>query len=504
MNIKKISTALIVLGFLGLAASILVDIIKTGELKIQSAQILVIEVSALLIVFGALCRQLSTKAVDGKINSRNISQKLYDIPLSLWGMIGFLITFFSFFLTPMFFDPSHRIHYFNKYLPDRYPIGADILLLTDSIKQWFASEQSPYSNTQFPQYSPFAYIFFSPLTLISNIHFLYRLITILTFICFILSSLIIPLLMIKSKERSLIALFFVSGLLSYGMQFELERAQFNIITFTFCIAAVYIYHFHHSFRRFAYLLFVIAVQLKLYPAIFIFMFIKDWKDWKGNLRRLIILGLVNFLLLFIAGLQSFLGFVNLVKIQLSNPGLSWTGNHSIKAFLSEFVENNGFDLISTESVHFFQQHINGISNLFLIIFLASILSAILRAYRMNQQGIDALLLLTCSIGALIIPVSNDYTLPIITTPMALAFLTISNNNHEKRKIAIILFLILTTASYSALLYPFKYKPLYLQNSFPLLFLLLITSTSLNLMTRGPNSTNRPAELTSPDNLELPP
>ena len=124
MNIKKLGTVLIILGILGFAISILVDLIRTGELNIQSAQILIMEVSLLLIVFGALCRQLSTNTTDGKINSLNISQMLYDIPLSLWGMSGFLITFFAFFLVPMFFDPSHRIHYFNKYLPDRYPIGA--------------------------------------------------------------------------------------------------------------------------------------------------------------------------------------------------------------------------------------------------------------------------------------------------------------------------------------------------------------------------------------------
>jgi hypothetical protein len=137
-------------------------------------------------------------------------------------------------------------------------------------------------------------------------------------------------------------------------------------------------------------------------------------------------------------------------------------------------------------VQFIQQHINGISNLFLAIFLVCIFLVILRVYRTNQTGMDTLLLLTCTIGALIIPVSNDYTLPIITTPMALAYLTISNNNYEKNKIAAILFSILAAISYSALLYPFKYKPLYLQNSFPFLFLLLIASTSLSLMTQGSN------------------
>lgn len=488
MNKNKISAGLIALGILGIISAILVDIVRTGALQIQAAQILIIELGLFTIILGLLIRQIFTNNSEGKYHYSRIIEWLKGLPMITWTLVGYFISYFAFFIIPMFFNSPPRIQYFNKYLPDGYPIGGDLSFLTQLIHQWFTTNQSPF-YIQF--YPPFTYIFLSPFLLINDHHLLFKLVTITTIVCFILSSLIIPLWISKQWNRSLIFIFFITGLFSYGMQFELERGQVNVFAFLFCMSAIYIYHYHHSFRYYAYLLFSIAIQLKIYPAIFIVMFIKDWRDWKGNLRKAIAIGLFNFSLLFIAGVQPFLEFIKSATIQLRTPGWSWTGNHSIKAFVSEFAENNGFGLVNVDTVELIQQHIGLISNIFMVAFILCFLSAIFHACRRNQQGFDTVLFLTCAIGALIIPVSNDYTLPILAAPMALALTAISNSNYGRNKFIAILLLIITSTAYSATLYPFKYKVLFLQNSFPALFIILITITILNyiIISSGKNTAN---------------
>ena len=490
MSKNNVSAALITLGIFGITTAILVDIIKSGALKIQAAQILIIELALTAILLGLLTRKIfENHGAETNLLSRLVKW-LTGLPMITWVMVGYLIAYLAFFIIPMLFNTPPRIQYFNKYLPDGYPIGGDLLFLTQLIQQWFTTNQSPF-YIQF--YPPFTYIFLSPFLLINDHHLLYKLVTITTIACFILSSLIIPLWTSKKWDKSLIFIFFITGLFSYGMQFELERGQVNVFAFLFCMSAIYIYHYHHSFRYYAYLLFSIAIQLKIYPAIFIVMFIKDWRDWKGNLRKIIVIGLFNFSLLFIAGVQPFLEFIKSATTQLRTPGWSWTGNHSIKAFVSEFAENNGLGLVKADTVEMIKQHIGLISNIFLVAFILCFLSAVLHAYRRNQQEFDAVLFLTCTIGALIIPVSNDYTLTILAAPMALALTSISNSSYGRNKFIATLLLIITTTAYSITLYPFKYKTLLLQNSFPALFTILITVTILNyiITITGKNTAENP-------------
>ena len=79
----------------------------------------------------------------------------------------------------------------------------------------------------------------------------------------------------------------VTGLFSYGFQFELKQGQWNLIAFLFSVAAIYLFHQKPKYRWAAYLLFSISVQLKLFPAIFVFTLIDDFTDWKNNAKRII-------------------------------------------------------------------------------------------------------------------------------------------------------------------------------------------------------------------------
>jgi len=230
----------------------------------------------------------------------------------------------------------------------------------------------------------------------------------------------------------------------------------------------------------AYLLFSISIQLKLYPAIFMVMFVDDWKDWKNNILRFLGIGVFNLLLLFVMGYQVFLDFIRSVSTQLASPGWAWNGNHSIRAFVAA-LERDGLNILAPGSVEMIQQNSDLLSNLLLITFLITFATAVIISALNKEVGIDTFLLLTCMIGALIIPISNDYKLSILSAPIALflgSIPVLKNKRHQFLSIALTLGI---SIAYFATLIPFKYKPYVLSNTFPLLFIILILSTIMNLI-----------------------
>ncbi len=128
---------------------------------------------------------------------------------------------------------------------------------------------------------------------------------------------------------------FVTGLLSYGFQFELERGQFNVIAASLAYLAVWIYHSGRGSELWAYVLFSLSVQMKLYPLVFIVMFIRDWRDWKSNLSRLSLLALANFGLFFVLGWRVFLDFVSAVRLVSVRMDAISISNHSIHSFITQ-------------------------------------------------------------------------------------------------------------------------------------------------------------------------
>ena len=110
------------------------------------------------------------------------------------------------------------------------------------------------------------------------------------------------------------------SLFSYGILFELERGQYDLIAMFLCIAAIYLFHFHPRLRIPAYLLFCIAVQLKIYPLIFIVALIDYSQPVSTHLKRWGALLLANFLLLFMLGLRPFMEFKQAMLTQLR---ISW-------------------------------------------------------------------------------------------------------------------------------------------------------------------------------------
>ena len=474
---KKTGQGIITCGVLGILTAVLVDVIPSAKPGIQATQILGIEVSALILSIGIWV--FNSKA-NGQIKLTNtitvLIEYIIKLPVFVWILIGFFISYLFFWIAPLFLNETLRMDYLVKYLPDRYPIGTDLIRVLDLTRQWFQDGQSPYP-TQF--YTPFTYIFFAPLLLVDSYPKLFTVITLFSVVAFAVLTIILPIKLSEMKNMPVVLLFFITGLFSYGVQFELERGQYNIFTFLLCLLSIYIFHKYKEQRLLAYLLFTLSIQLKLYPAIFIVMFVDDWKEWKVTLRRFALIGGLNFALLFVMGWNVFMEFIQSVSLQIITPVWNMDVNHSINSFVDMLATGTlkGFPLSWQFFAHQFSE---AISTILMAAFLVIFIFALLFSKPKQGKGVDTYLLLTCTIGALILPVSMDYKLCILTTPLAL-FLGNLPEIPPRHKFIYILLIIGISIVYSSLLAPFKYKPDFLRNSFPPLLLILLLATALNFI-----------------------
>ncbi len=401
---------------------------------------------------------------DNRRNNTIVSasiKKILGFPSVSWVLAGFMVAYFLFFVLTVFLN-SKVIMNFPKYVPAyRFFIGVDL----HHMREYSFAR---LINNIPPHFPPFTILFFSPL-LLTSLPNAYKVWVIIILLCYFLSALIIPILVRKTKSAySLLLFLFSIGLFSYGLQFELERGQFNLVTITLCMVSIYIYHYKHKYRYLAYLLFSIAINLKLWPAIFIVMFINDWSDWKGIIKRFSSLFVFNFILLFVLGYQTFLGFIEKISKLISNPG-TWIRNHSITGYVSN----------QTNSIEWIRPYSSLIRLFFLIIFCLFFIAIIYKTYKRRENGLNPYLLLACTIGALIIPsTSNDYKLSILTGPIAIVLLDIKTNADSRKNIISIPFIFLTSLAYSSIQFSQEYKPIFLQNNFPALMVVLFLVTYL--------------------------
>ncbi|MBI4761819.1 MAG: glycosyltransferase family 87 protein [Chloroflexota bacterium] len=483
MSTHKLGRIFIISGVIVILASVLVDWIGVGDQTIGSSQLAGIMVGIFVAVTGFSLAFLAVdKAVDWRAGLRSALNRLLDMPVSIWVVMGFLGIFILFFVAPMFLNTDWSMRYFVKYLPDRRPIGLDLRTTMGVVTPWVQTRESPYPDLFYP---PLTYILFAPLSLL-NYPASYVLITFLTLFSFCALAALAALLLAPGRDRSIIMLFFVSGLVSYGFQFELERGQFNVITFFLCALAVYIFHRYYEFRYLAYLLFSAAIHIKLYPAIFILTFVRDWRDWKSNLKRWFGLGAFNFALLFALGYREFLGFVDTVMIQIRTPSWTWNGNHSLQAFIFNFMRD-GYGLVSPATLAALQRNSGTITYILLGIILACIFAVVIRAYLLKENGFNPYIFGVCTLGALIIPTSNDYTLPILAAPLALFLSSLPPIRGFRAKVPAILLILTISAAYASILLPFKYKPYFMNNSFLPLLLILIAGTALYFLKDTPSN-----------------
>jgi hypothetical protein len=401
--------------------------------------------------------------------------RILNAPLLAWVSLGFLTSYLLFFIYPIFF--SAQVMNFFRYVQTVNPIGLDLRLMLSYSESWFIVKQTPYIGSNL--YPPLASILFTPL-LFTDFSWAYRIVTLVSVFCYTIMTFVMPLRTGREgKATPLLILIFITGLLSYGFQFELERGQFNVIAIFLCFLAIWIHHYHSRYRIAAYILFTLSVQLKIFPFIFIVMLINDWHDWKNNLKRISILTLVNFALFFILGPQIFINFLDAIKEQAVNPYI-WVGNHSISSFVAIL-----FGLAAAQGRGWPDQYAGWAQIALLAFIVVCHFSVLLQTYRQNQKGLNPHLLIACTIGALLIPsVSHDYKLAILAAPVACLFAEDGFSDRAKNPRQKIIFselMFIFSVAYSSTLVSFTNKPPLLQNNFPALFVMLLVTTILSLL-----------------------
>lgn len=470
ISMKSMGYVLVGIGFIGALFSLLVDVIGIGDDGIQAAQMLGIEAGIALILLGIGFVVVSKNPNYSSVDFTKFKQyRFFEMPASVWVFAGFVIVYIALFLGPVFLNPERHMVYYNRYIPNTSRIGSDLNAIMTYVGDWLVRGQSPYTGA-YIAYPPLALILFAPL-LISGFPVYFYILTSATLISYILIALILPMAITKGKDKSSLLLLFIIGLFSYGLQFEIERGQFNLIAFALCFTAIYIFHKQPSLRYFAYILFILSVQLKIYPALFIFMFIDDWRNWKATLTRFIGLGLSNFLLLFILGFERFNEFLGATtQQQLSLT--PWNGS-SIRSFVF-VLSRTGFGVFSEEVIARVSQNPRTIELIFLVLYGVCLFVLIAHAFINNIKEFNPYLFLACTIGVLIVPtISNDYKLPLLIAPMSILFSTWPEMTAGFKRIISTVTLIVVSVAFWSTLYPFKFKPEILHNSMPILLFILL-------------------------------
>lgn len=462
---KYFSFVLVGLGGVIAAFFLLADLMGLGKAGIQSAQILGIEIGALFVLAGFVVRTLQAR---DDFSAGRMFVFFRDLPALAWVILGMLPAFVWFLIAPMFFDPTLRIQYPADYIRQIVPIGIDFQTLLRVISIWLQGDVNPQVV-----FAPLINILFAPLLLIEY-PTSYYILTLVTLTSYLLISLL-AVLMVDAKQKALAVFIAAVSIFSYGLVFELERGQTYTLSFSFCLLAIYLFHWQRDLRWLAYLLFSIAVQMKYYPALFVLLLVDDWRNWKTNLIRFAGLGLASFLLLFIFGFSYFSVFWQ-HTIGGIETGEYAVANHSIQSFVA-MLSSTEWNLLKGESARWVAQNSGLVSGLLYFYFFICFAAVLVGAWLRNESGFNPDLLMVCVIGSLTLPsVNHDYTLPLLTAPFALVVASWYARINSPRKPLTIFLTLLASFAYAAILFPHIFKPLFLGNSLPMIFIILTATT----------------------------
>ena len=277
------------------------------------------------------------------------------------------------------------------------PAGVDLAMMLGYSRAWLETG-NPFVGLN--PYPPLAAALFAPLATLP-FPAAHGFLAALTLAAFVSVAAVLPLLVFPRADRVAVWLVVLAGTLSYGLWFELRWGQFNVVALACAAWGLFLFHRGRSrrARAGAYALFSAAIQLKLYPAIFVFLFARDARAWRANLARWAALGAANVALLFTLGPQAFADFLESLKAQAAAP-FTWAGNHSIQSFAA------------------WAGHPELAPALFAA-FAVCFVSALVRAARGGRAEFAGLALMG-ALGTMLVPgVSHDYKL--VAFPLAFAF-----------------------------------------------------------------------------------
>jgi hypothetical protein len=444
-----------------------------GRVGMGAAQVSGILLGVLLLMAGIFCLTISPDALRRVFEYiKGVQKKITGVHPGFWIYFTFVLVYLSFFVVPVFLNSKVQIDYVDKYIPDQGRIGFDLRSIVTRIENWYRTGESPYSDG-FIAYPPFTILSFSPFILLAYPVY-YHILTWVTILCHAISTFLLPLLVTGRRNLPAILLFFFTGLFSYGLQFELERGQFNVITFTLCLLSVCLFHFApRGFRVWAYLLFSITVQLKVYPIFFILMFVDDWRNWRREVGRMAGLALFNFSLLFILGYRIFLDFLRVITAYQFDYGSNRIENLSIKGFVYS-LSMGEIRSIPEWAWKILERQAGLLELLLLAVLGLCFLSIIARLRARNLKGFQPSLLLACTMAVLVVPsVSNDYKLAMLASPFLLALTGMPDAGPHLKKASFHLSIGISSLAYWMTLYPFTNKPEILYRNFPVLMILMV-------------------------------
>ncbi len=386
-------------------------------------------------------------------------------------LFGFIAAFVLGLVYPTFLNPKEKMIFFH-YILQMKKIGMDLRAMMFFATSWAIDGGSPYRQYRvINPYPPLASVFFSPLAYLP-FRAAYAVVTGMTLTSYVLSCTILVRKICRHVgDMSIVYIFMISGLFSYGLHFEIERGQFNLIAITFAMAALALWQKEAPLSRriLAYVLLSIGIQLKLYPAIFALCLTDNLRDWKRNLIRLAGLGAVNVLALFVLGIDVFKNFYHNLSLAMSPPKYSlWVGAHSIKAFAN--VSN--FD-----------------AEPFWVVLLLCLAVVVLLAFLRKRPGNNPFLLVVLSSVTLLAPaLSHDYKLAVLHPFVCILMVGVYKESNPIRYLRIAEYVILSLVSWSYFLtfYSVRHKKIwgmgekYFQNNMPLIFVVLIGATLLML------------------------
>ena len=406
-------------------------------------------------------------------------------PVIVYVLAGYFAVYVAFFLMPVFLN-SDQVMQFPQYIPTYDPIGVDWRNTRANVEAWVTTGKS-LDPTLIP-YPPLGYLLPYPLLFV-DAQTSFEVVTAVSVVAFIVGVIVVPLLLSgRNQNWWAIATFcLVTGLSSFGLHFELERGQFNVVAMSLCMLGIYCVRHKPKYRIWGYLLFSASVQLKIYPCLFVGLFVTDWSKWARNLRGLGALVAFNVALLFALGFERFLEMLSMLRNYTSSNKI-WVGNHSVHSFSNLFAESR----LEQKSVWAeLVRDAWSVQVLVLAIVLTSALVILLASMSRKRTGVDGALLLACTVLALVLPaVSHDYTLALLAGPMAIYLGQVGTFTDPKRQAVTNLLVLILSLAYSSTLFSYVYKPAWLGNNLPMLVIILVVVAVMTLLVVEPGGSSK--------------
>ncbi len=407
-------------------------------------------------------------------------------------MILFVITAIFLFYKSVFINDKGKVIY-PRYLPENKFVGNDLFIDLRFATNYFINHQTAYyeitgKSGYIPNcYPPLFTFYLYPLVTFGLTQLTsYYIVAGLIIASFILSVVFLPMLWFKKlKIPTVISLVMIASIISYGLQFELERGQFNTISFALCLLSIYIFWFIPKYRWLAYILFFISFQFKVFPIFFLPCFITDIRKLKENIIRIGGILVALFAGMFVMGMEGFLGFIRASTNQVKT--VPYIRDHGL---------SYGIDyLLSVLKLTPPESSIVALKIGLTILGLLAILYVVFRYIReLPNGGFYPPLIMACTIGALaVLPISKDYKLAMMPPVFVIYILYINARDHllnGKRRLIHFITLGLFSLGNFVLIFSYAYRPAIIQNSFPILYgmLLLVLASELIWQSRKEKQT----------------